>query len=341
MARIKPGRVYGGDYEVVRELARGGFGAVFVARQHSTGRERALKVMLPQLIDGAKARERFLREAKIGASIPSTHVVEVLASGIDVEDETPWLVMELLQGETLHARLERVGRLSPRDTLAVLTEAGHALREAHARGIFHLDLKPENLFFARSQSARGQDETLKVLDFGIARIAAEARHSATVTSGVGSVLWMAPEQVARGFKVSPASDVWALGLIAFRALSGKYYWSDANVAPGEQISNPAVLLELTAGALDPASVRARALGAPGALPEGFDAWFARCVCRDPALRFAEAGAAVDALRAVLTDRPAPPSTEPLRAAPIAPPIAARTEPMPLGELSSSRCSPIE
>lgn len=169
MARIKPGKTFGGDYVVVRELARGGFGAVFVAMQSSTGRERALKVMHPQIVDDEKARERFLREAKIGASIPSTHVVEVLASGVDTEDDTPWLVMELLQGETLAQRLERVGRLSPRETLTVLEQAGHALREAHARGIFHLDLKPENLFLARSQSARGEDETLKVLDFGIAR----------------------------------------------------------------------------------------------------------------------------------------------------------------------------
>lgn len=325
MAWIRKGKVFGGDYRVVRQLAKGGYGVVYLVEQISTRRRRALKVMLPPLVDGAKARARFLKESRIGAKIRSPHIVEVLAAGIDDETEAPWLVMELLEGETLAQRLDRGGAMSPDETLAVLREVGHALGQAHAQGIFHLDLKPENVFLSRVSSADGDREVVKILDFGIARLAAEARDSATMTSAIGSVLWMAPEQTEPGFKVSAASDVWALGLIVFRMLTGRFYWKAANLAPGEKIVSIAVLHELTTKPLTAASQRASELGcAPGALPEGFDEWFAGCTNDDLTQCFDDAGAAVDAFRWMLEGLEVPerslPATAPLERIPLAPPI---------------------
>ncbi len=304
---LPPGTTLGNDYEVVRPLAAGGMGAVYEARQRSTRKLRALKVMLPELVADAAQRARFAREASVGAEIESDHVVEVIAAGVDEASGLPWIAMEMLSGSDLARAVKARGVLPRGDVREVVRQLGHALAAAHRVGVVHRDLKPENIFLA---TARRDDVafTLKVLDFGIARLVHAARTHAT-TGAIGSPLWMSPEQTESSATVTPATDVWAFGLLVFWAFTGRYYWRtpeqpDASIA--------AMLREIVIDPLPPASVRAAALGCGQALPAGFDEWFARCVARDPAARFAEAGAAAAELLRLLdaAERTGPPAAPP-------------------------------
>ncbi|GAB4199627.1 MAG: hypothetical protein OHK0013_09970 [Sandaracinaceae bacterium] len=293
---LSPGSLFAGQFRIVRPLAKGGMGAVYVVEQVSTGRERALKLMHPTLVSDAKSIERFEREAQVGSRIESDHVVEVIAAGVEAAGPTPWICMELLKGETLADRVDKRGPVSLEEATEIVRQLGHALVAAHRAGIVHRDLKPENLFLSESRRD-GVPFTLKVLDFGVATLTDELQGPKT-TQGVGSPLWMAPEQTNVG-KVVPATDVWALGLIAFYLLTGQSYWRTVRT-PGSTIT--ALLVEIMMESLEPPSVRAKEV-APGViLPQGFDAWFARCVVRDPAARFPDATSAIPALLSVLSSR---------------------------------------
>lgn len=290
---LVPGSIFARDYRVIKPLNEGGMGAVYVVDQISTGKRRALKIMHPQLIADARSRARFADEATIGARIDSEHVVEVVAAGVDETSGMPWLAMELLDGSDLEAVIRR-GKLPHAAVAEILNQLAHALSDAHAKGIVHSDLKPENIFLAKTRR-RGEEFMVKILDFGIARTTEVSRTAATVTTAIGSPLWMAPEQATPGAKIRASTDVWALGLIAFYGLVGKPYW---RVASLEVFSLSALFAEVMALPMDDASVRARELG-QGPLPDGFDAWFARCVNRDPMQRFPNAGSAIAALTPLL------------------------------------------
>jgi serine/threonine-protein kinase len=290
------GRVVGGDFEVVRLLATGGMAAVYEAVQRSTGRARAIKVMHGWLLRDPGMRARFVEEARVASSIESDHVVEVVSAGIDESLGVPWIAMELLRGETLTAHTERKGVLAPAECLEVLMQARHGLERAHDRGIVHRDLKPDNLFVAAARRP-GVPFTLKILDFGIAKWIGEVRGGMKNSQAMGTPSWMAPEQLTLGKAITPAADVWALGLIAFWMLAGKEYWIAANEEAG---SVAPLLLELvTTTQPEAASARATRVGGTSALPGGFDAWFGRCVHPDPSRRFRDAATCVEALAGVL------------------------------------------
>lgn len=299
---LSPGALFAGQFRVVRPLAKGGMGAVYVVEQVATGRERALKLMHPALVSDEKSIERFEREARIGSRIASEHIVEVIAAGVEREGPTPWLAMELLSGETLDERVSRGGPPPRTETVQILRQLAHALTAAHRAGIVHRDLKPENLFLAESRR-EGVPFTLKILDFGIATLQ-EANASgvevAKTTQAVGSPLWMAPEQTQVG-KVTPATDVWALGLITFYLLTGATYWRTLR-SGGSGLT--ALLVEILVDPLESAGERARELGRGDALPPGFDAWFAMAVAREPTRRFRDASAAFEPLFALLEGRSA-------------------------------------
>ncbi|HEX4337902.1 MAG TPA: bifunctional serine/threonine-protein kinase/formylglycine-generating enzyme family protein [Polyangiaceae bacterium] len=292
MDRFPSGTVFGNDFKVVRLLREGGMGAVFVVEQMSTGRLRALKVLSNELGSDAGARERFVRESRIGAQIDSDHVVEVVTAGVDAGTGCPYLVMELLVGLDLDDVAEQYGPLPLGDTAEILAQFGHAIERAHALSIVHRDIKPANIFLAAPRR-RGAPFTVKVLDFGIAKAVAD--NKLTGAAPLGTPLYMAPEQMEHAGNVTPAADVWALGLVVFRLLTGFDLWR----ASGE--SFPALVREIVIDPLPPATQRAAELTAAVRLPYGFDDWFARCVARDPAARYPEAGAAIAAFHDLVPD----------------------------------------
>ncbi|MGZ3417688.1 MAG: protein kinase domain-containing protein [Polyangiales bacterium] len=284
------GAIFASDYRVVRPLSEGGMGAVYVVEQLSTGKQRALKVMHPNLVNDQRQRQRFIQEAKIGANIESDHVVEVLGAGI--EQNMPWLAMELLQGETLDDRIEKKGPVPPAEVAEIFSQLCHAIAAAHDVGIVHRDLKPENVFLSNPRRV-GVPFTVKVLDFGIAKLVAE---SGSTTQAIGSPLWMAPEQTNAEASITPATDVWALGLLAFASLTGKYFWKSAHV----EVPNPmTIVMEVCFEPLPKASERAEELGVGHLIPDGFDEWFAQCVSREIAPRFQKVRALQGALNRVL------------------------------------------
>jgi formylglycine-generating enzyme required for sulfatase activity/tRNA A-37 threonylcarbamoyl transferase component Bud32 len=292
---LDPGAVFGRDFRIVKALRQGGMGSVYVVDQLSTGKQRALKVMAPELAMDPATRERFVLEARAASAIDSDHVVEIVTAGVDDETGAPYLVMELLRGEDLAEAAARVGPFPLGDVAEVLSQVGHALEQAHAQGIVHRDLKPDNVFLSVSRR-RDVAFTAKILDFGIAKLVEDSRQK-TGTQPLGTPLFMSPEQTDRRGRICPATDVWALGLIAFRLLTGKDFWAEADG------SLAGLLREICVDPIPFASARAQELGAP-ALPPGFDAWFARCVNRDIDARFANAGEAVRAfLEIVPPDAP--------------------------------------
>jgi serine/threonine protein kinase len=277
---LVPQSIFAGQFRIVGQLARGGMGTIYQVEQLPTGHPRALKVILPEYAQDPKARARFEQEARIAARIESEHAAQVIAAGVDAETNTPWLAMELLQGRDLSVVLGERGRLPPAEVGEVMKQLGHALSAAHRIGVVHRDLKPENIFIATSRRS-DVAFTVKVLDFGVAKWAQESRPGQS-TAVVGSPLWMSPEQLdARGI-LGPHTDIWALGLLAYAMLTGRPYWRGAGT---DNFSLPEVVGEIMAAPLVPASHRATEQGLGGFVPPGFDAWFARCVERDGAMRF--------------------------------------------------------
>jgi formylglycine-generating enzyme required for sulfatase activity/serine/threonine protein kinase len=278
---LEPGTNFAG-FRIIRKLAQGGMGAVYIAEQVTTGRERALKLMHPGLVSSRDLRDKFTNEARVGARIQSEHVVEVVAAGVDSVTGSPWLAMELLAGDDLATTIKRRGAFNTMETATVLAQVCHALGAAHSAGIVHRDLKPENVFLAQARRA-SESYTVKVLDFGIAKVLEAARGSNT--GAIGSPLWMAPEQTERNAEISPATDVWALALVAFTMLTAKSFWLAADQA---EMALTAFLRELVLDEIPKASARAAQLRVAHELPPGFDEWFAGAIQREPKARYPNA-----------------------------------------------------
>jgi Protein kinase domain len=180
---LMPGEVVAERYVVEAHMARGGMATVYRVRHVSTGATGALKLLLADALVEPALRQKFVQEARVGARIESEHVVRVTDAGVEA-DGTPWLVMELLDGETLDAYLARRGPLDRAEALALLRQVAHGLGAAHHASVVHRDLKPANVFIARARRADVQ-ATVKLLDFGIASVLSAARTGAS-TAYVGS-----------------------------------------------------------------------------------------------------------------------------------------------------------
>ena len=295
MAEPSAGTLIGGDFRLLSPLGAGGMGVVWVAEQLSTGILRALKLLRPELVSDETQLNRFLNEARIGARIPSDHVVQVLGAGHDEVLAVPWLAMELLEGVSLGGYLRANERMQAADAYEALAQLCHALGAGHARGVVHRDIKPENVFLSvpRREGARF---TVKVLDFGIAKLLSPGGQTTTVP--LGSPIWMSPEQTEAHTNVTPATDVWALGLVTFRMLAGKHFWMTPQLPNGSITS---LMREIVLEPIPPASARGAALGCGQWLPPGFDAWFAKCVCREVHERFPDATAAKQAFDALVAN----------------------------------------
>ena len=206
---ISPGVTLGGRYRLDERIAGGGMGDVWRGTDEVLGRTVAVKILLPALLDEPGFAERFRGEARTMATINHPGVVDVYDYGSD--QQLAFLVMEYVEGDALSRTLSRVGRLTPARTMALVAQAADALQAAHANGIVHRDVKPGNLLVR-------PNGTLVLTDFGIARSALVGQ--LTVPGSVlGTASYISPEQ-ASGEVATPASDVYALGVVAYQCLSG-------------------------------------------------------------------------------------------------------------------------
>jgi serine/threonine protein kinase len=225
-AALKEGDVLAGRYRLVAALGEGGMGVVWEARQLTTDKAVAIKVLKGK--DGSDAA-RFLREAKIAAGLSHRHIVQVFDFW-EVEGGGPtFMVMERLVGETLGTMLERHERLGVEDALALLIPVASALRAAHAQGIVHRDLKPDNIFLARPSKDDPID--VKVLDFGLARpVTAGALTTAITQTGsvMGTPFYMSPEQMYGEKDIDVRADIWSFGVILYECLSGQLPFDGEN-----------------------------------------------------------------------------------------------------------------
>ena len=272
--QVVVGAVIAGKYQLETPLARGGMGSVWVARHVKLGSRLAVKFLDPRFAASPAFIERFEREARAAAALQSPNVVHVQDYG--VEDDTPYLVMELLQGEDLGQRLSRLGRLSLPETARILMQVGKALRKAHEGGIVHRDLKPANLFLMRADD----DEVVKVLDFGIAKEVASVGEATKTGEVMGSPHYMSPEQARADKGVDHRADVWALGVILYRAVTG------ALPFPGDVLG--AVLSRILVDPVPPVGSVAPDL------PASLDGFFAKAMAKSKEHRFQSVREMVDA-----------------------------------------------
>mgnify|MGYP002378775937 FL=1 len=208
-----------GNYEIVSELKRGGMGVVYTARHRTMGQTAVVKKLLPEHTGSADVVDRFFQEAQAAAALDDPGIVRIFDQGV-LADGSAYIVMELLQGESLADRLRRVGRLDPAVATTFLRQAARAVAKAHARGIVHRDLKPDNLFIVPDPDVTG-GERIKVLDFGIAKLAGDARVKTMTAMPMGTPAYMSPEQWASAGKVDARTDVYAFGIILFEMLAGR------------------------------------------------------------------------------------------------------------------------
>jgi serine/threonine protein kinase len=264
---VLPERV--GRYRILGLLGVGAVGRVYRARDPETGRVVAMKRVRRHLSRDPRVMERFRREGIAAEGLSHPNLLRVYDVGPD------YLVLELVEGESLDERLERRGALAPEEALSILQQMAEALDSIHARGIVHRDVKPSNVLLAR-------DGTVKLSDFGMAHLSwAPITRSGEL---IGSPAYMAPEHIALG-DVEPASDLHALGVVAFLCLTGERPFKGRSV--GELLRNVVDQERPSASALEPA------------LPRAVDAVLARAMAKDPDGRFACGRDLVDALARAL------------------------------------------
>ncbi|HTL38491.1 MAG TPA: protein kinase [Kofleriaceae bacterium] len=215
---LASGSKVGSKYVVVRELAHGGFGHVYVGRDTELDREVAIKVLRPEYSSSSQHVQRFLQEARAAARITHPGIVTVFECGTSAE--TVYIAMELLVGETLEARVRRAGKVPPGDAIELCRQLAAALEAAHGAGIVHRDLKPPNIFLVPDTTTVG-GVRVKVLDFGIAKLAGSKIEQTRASKIIGTPAYMSPEQCKSGQKIDHRTDVYSLGCIVFEMLTGK------------------------------------------------------------------------------------------------------------------------
>ncbi len=276
---ISAGRVVGGKYRLEALLSSGGMGSLWVAVHESLDVHVAVKFMITRPSDRV-GRARFEREAKASALVRSPHVVQVLDYG--TAGDVPFLVMELLEGEDLATRLERVGRLPVVAVATIAIQVCKALRVAHEASIVHRDLKPANVFLCNAKD----EDVVKLLDFGLAKSLGRplVDDLTTADTVLGSPRYMSPEHLRGAREVDHRSDLWSMGVILFRALTGTVPFTGTMVGD--------LIVKICTDPIPIVSQVAPDLGAD------FDPFFARAFARDPTERFQSARELSDAFCAI-------------------------------------------
>jgi serine/threonine-protein kinase len=301
-------------------------GAVYHVLDDKTASPRALKIMLPSVVQDPGMRARFALEATVTGAIVSDHIVRVSDAGIDELTGTPFLVMDLLQGDELGSMIKKRGALPAIEVITYLRQVALALDKTHAAGIVHRDLKPDNLFATYRDDG---SPCVKILDFGVAKIVAQS--TAHATSAIGTPIYMAPEQMRGEGTIGPTADLYALGHIAYTLLAGEPYWQE-ELRVAESIF--VLLTRVLSGVSERPSARA-ARRAGIVLPPSFDMWFQRATAMRAEHRFDRASTSIAelarALDVIATPRLAEPSYGSLPAATRAPmPSAVERNMQPAG-----------
>jgi serine/threonine protein kinase len=277
---LSPGSKIDDRYEIIDALGSGGMGHVYRARRVRLGDEVAIKVMQAAPDAPPESRERFLRESRACAQLRHPNIVGLLDFGFDGSNQ-PYMVMELLSGPSLREEIDLEAPMPPARVAAILGSVASALQLAHDRGITHRDLKPANIVAHRYDSG---ERVYKVIDFGLAAIKATSDQTRLTDPQffLGTLAYAAPEQL-RGEAVTPAADIYALGVIAYEMLTG---------ARPHDGTNQATLITqaLTQSPLSPAARR-------GGLPPAIDEAVMRALDRDLARRWKSVSEFVDALTA--------------------------------------------
>ncbi|MDP3217346.1 MAG: serine/threonine-protein kinase, partial [Deltaproteobacteria bacterium] len=273
--------VIGGRYRVIRELATGGMGTVYEAENTRTRRRVAIKTIRPEVAQRVSVVQRFEREARAAGQLRHPNIIDVLDMGDDAEHQLLFIVEEFLVGGDLGQCLRAVGTLGPRAALATLLPIMDALVAAHAHGVVHRDLKPDNIFLHETP----QGVIPKLIDFGIAKLAEPSTDGrrASLGSLVGSPIYMSPEQARADASIDARTDVWSMGVVFYEALTGR--------TPFEGASAFALFTQLAAE--QPVAI---ATLAPE-LPPDLAAVIQRAVTKDRAARWPTMAAFAEALRA--------------------------------------------
>jgi serine/threonine-protein kinase len=288
------GSVVGGKYRVLRIIGSGGMGTVWEGVHVALGTRVAIKFIKPRFAEQTEARARFEIEARAAAKLKSKHAVHVFDYGVSNEG-LAYIVMEFLEGESLSDAIVSRGPLGPVETAKIIAQAARALSRAHAAGIVHRDLKPDNIYLATAEEpVEGLAYVVKLVDFGIAKMFDDETTADGTSSPmggptregtvIGTPNFMAPEQLTMGGAPGPLTDLWSLGACTFAAMTGRLPFE------GDVLGD--IVLKVCAAPMPaPSKINPK-------VPNGFDAWFARACCRDPARRFQTADELAQALAGV-------------------------------------------
>lgn len=313
---LAPGSSFAGRFRIVGEIGRGETGVTYSAeptRPAGSTEACALKVLDASLIANEALREKFVSEALASARLGTIHIMGGLEAGIDDATGHPWLAGELLSGKVLSAHVADAGSLPLEELRIIVAAVGEALGAAHAKGLVHYNLTPENIHITGSGAP-----VVKLRELGISRFVAEAL--ALEKELIGTAGWMSPEQFEVGLRLRPPANVWSMGLIAFFALTGRSFWKEMRDEP---TPTRELLREILGDPLPKARERARAFGLKGVVPPWFDTWFSRCVVRDPSARFADALEAARAFASLADDAEEEDRPTLIHSAPVSPAATSR------------------
>jgi eukaryotic-like serine/threonine-protein kinase len=273
-----------GNYRIVSELGKGGMGMVYRAEHVQLGRPAALKMLLPQYSSNPSIVQRFFNEARAASAIDHPGIVEVFDFGTHT-DGAAYIVMALLKGESLEQRIKRA-RVSPMDAAAIIAQVLGALAAAHARGIAHRDLKPDNIFLVPNELMPGNTQ-IKLLDFGIAKLSGDGAGGSQTQTGVmmGTPAYMSPEQCMGKSDLDHRTDLYSIGCILYQLLTGRPPFT------GEQGTGMMIAAHIRDVPADPRTLNPE-------IPDRLAAIVMRLLEKDPAARFQSALETRDALAAI-------------------------------------------
>ncbi len=281
--KLESGQILSGTFRIVRQIAEGGMGAVWLAEDFNSGTRVAIKTMSPRWAPVPSAAARLVREGRMTAQASGPRVVRLVDCRADESGE-PYLVFELLEGENLAERVRKRGLLPLAQAADVVEQVCEALCGAHDARIIHRDVKPDNVFVLT------RDETsIKLLDFGVARPLDDGECLEADRTSAGTPRYMSPEQLFDPDSADARSDLFSLAAVVYFALTGH--------APFESDTLEGLCLAIESGEFRRPSERRPDL------PQSLDRWFEKALAREPVDRFADAASMARAFRAAIAPRP--------------------------------------